>query len=316
MSSGIAHRTVCGSMWRGQGKIVKGIEKSKTHQRNAGVTFINHPPTPRFLFLLLFFWAGGNEVSDVWVYFLSLIEWVSKRLCILIYCTCWAFGSTFVPFVHVPVQCGFPGIEFSTWMQSGRFAFCNWFFYPGIGLFHRRYASSLLCTCAYWMQSGRFAILNAKRALCFWEVDFTRKIPRVRKVHWKGCWMVLGWTRTRYLLLHVVSRTAPLCFWKRWFDKSFTKLAQRFVGWFWVQHLHAKRALCFLQLVLLPGNRFVPRCYASSLLFTCTYWMQSRRFVGLNAMRALWFWERWLIFIFFAREILCAGVLVVHLNLR
>ena len=54
------------------------------------------------------------------------------------------------------------------WMQSGRFAFCNWFFYSGIGLFHRRCASSLPFTCVYGMQSGCVFLLSAKRALCFW----------------------------------------------------------------------------------------------------------------------------------------------------
>ena len=54
--------------------------------------------------------------------------------------------------------------------------------FSGIGLFHRRYASSLRFTCIYSMESGRFAFgegaltretwfLHVKRALYFWKGD-------------------------------------------------------------------------------------------------------------------------------------------------
>ena len=50
------------------------------------------------------------------------------------------------------------GIEFSTWMQSGRFGSCNWLFTPDEVCFTDvMLVISLLFTCAYWMQSGRFA---------------------------------------------------------------------------------------------------------------------------------------------------------------
>ena len=60
------------------------------------------------------------------------------------------------------------GIEFSTWMQCGCFAFLQLVLLLGKCLFHRRYASNLLFTCAYWMQS---------EGLAFGKGDFPRKIP-------------------------------------------------------------------------------------------------------------------------------------------
>ena len=74
-------------------------------------------------------------------------------------------------------------------MQSGRFAFCNWFFYSGIRLFHRGHASIVcfLHALIKCQECASLFLLNAKRALFIWEGDLQRKIPGVHKVHLKGC---------------------------------------------------------------------------------------------------------------------------------
>lgn len=111
-------------------------------------------------------------------------------------------------------------------------------------------------------------LLKAKRANVKWVLCFLQLVLLLRKCLFRRRYASSSFLTCAYLLS--AKWTLVFCFYAK---RALCSLQLCFAFSF-----ACKQALCFLQLLLWFGKRLLHRRYASSLLFTCAYGMQSGRF--------------------------------------